>query len=230
MTAHLRSPKQLRSEATLERIVESAQRLYGERGTTQISVRELCDRADASPSSLYARFTGLEAVVRVAYDRFSAQALGVIDQVDAIWVPDSGGSDDFPAFVHRVISDYANYFEMEQKQVQAFRSAERDDPELVERRVSLDREILERCIRCACRHYPRFEPAALEADLNRGLALVAAAARGAFDFSDQLSLAPAGSRDALITQLVELVLGLIEGNEAPADPSRLSPTASSAGA
>lgn len=203
----VREPRQERSEETFERIIAAAIALFSETGTTEVPVREICDRADASKSSFYARFPSAGVLVRVAYDRFAARVLEVVDEVEHGWPLVRPGGDDLAAYVERVIGTFARFFETEQRLLRAYRMAERADDELVQRRLSLDREILRRTIRSACNQYPdQLDEASLRAALEEGIGVIAAAARGTFDFADQLSIASQLDRQELVHQLSALVL------------------------
>ena len=204
-----RAPKQGRSEETFHKILAAAATLFSEQGRTNIPIREICEESGASKSSFYARFPSLETLIRVSYDQFSTRVLEVIDDVTFRWGADRPGGDDFEAFVHNLIDSYARFFETERRLLQAFRSAERADPELAERRLRLEREILSRSIRSACHHYRWIDREEIEATLDQGIGIIAGAARGIFDFSDQLSIASELSRDDLVDQLVALVLRFV---------------------
>ena len=219
----VRAPRQERSEETFERIIASATALFAETGTVDVPVREICERADASKSSFYARFPSAQALVRVAYDRFVGRVLAVIDEVEGRWPLERPGGDDLEAFVHRMIGDFAAFFEAEQRLLRAYRGAERLDDEIVARRLGLDREILRRTIRSACKQYPdRLDRSLLEASLGEGIGVIAAAARGTFDFADELSIASQLDRGELVRQLAELVVRYVperDEDDVPRDPA-----------
>src|SRR4051794_20450949 len=60
---------------TRERIVEAALRLFSERGTSAVSVRELADAADVTVPGLYYHFESKAAIVREVYRaRFGVDA------------------------------------------------------------------------------------------------------------------------------------------------------------
>jgi len=59
----LRPPRQARSRRTLERLVQAALELMGEKGVGGTSVQEIVDRAGSSVGSFYARFQGKQDLV-----------------------------------------------------------------------------------------------------------------------------------------------------------------------
>ena len=76
-----RAPKQGRSERTRARILEAAESLLRECGTSGVSIRDICARADASASSFYARFDDREELIRVVFERFAARVAEVPNQI-----------------------------------------------------------------------------------------------------------------------------------------------------
>lgn len=61
---HVRSPKQNRSRHTLDRIHAAALELMSQHGVEGITVRDVVERAGSSVGSFYARFSGIEQLVR----------------------------------------------------------------------------------------------------------------------------------------------------------------------
>ena len=103
-------PKQSRSEETLARIVDAAERMYRLRRSCEVPVRELAEEARASRSSFYARFPDADALVHVVFDRFSARVLGLAAELDADWPEMRSGEGDFPEFVHTGIARYTSFW------------------------------------------------------------------------------------------------------------------------
>src|SRR5947207_2620473 len=56
-----------RTVATRDRVVESALRLFSERGTTAVSMRELADAADVTVPGLYYHFSSKADLIRTVY-------------------------------------------------------------------------------------------------------------------------------------------------------------------
>ena len=217
MSAGIRVPRQARSEATLDRIVRTTMRLVAQRGTVAIPVREICEASETSKSSFYARFPNTRVLHKLVYDRFAERALSVADEIHREWPATRPGGDDLPAFVHAVIERYARFCHDERSTLQAFRAAEPSDRDLEIRRLRLDRDILGRCIDAACFHYPRLDRERLETSLDEGIGVIAAAARGAFDFPRELSIASALSRDEIISQVSDLVVRYVPIDAQPVD-------------
>lgn len=66
---HGRVPQQSRSRATLARVAEAAEALFGERGYDGTTVGDIVSRAGCSVGAFYARFNDKEALLRHVHDR-----------------------------------------------------------------------------------------------------------------------------------------------------------------
>jgi AcrR family transcriptional regulator len=63
-------PKQVRSQRTLERLIDAAEGLIEERGLEGLSIPEVVRRAQSSTGSFYARFRDKNALLRAVEERF----------------------------------------------------------------------------------------------------------------------------------------------------------------
>lgn len=75
----VKKPRQLRSQETLERILEAAEELLLEKRFEAIAVSEIAKRARSSVGAFYARFSDKEALLRCVFERFYAQALATAE-------------------------------------------------------------------------------------------------------------------------------------------------------
>jgi AcrR family transcriptional regulator len=82
MSRFIHDPKQRRGEETLSSVLEAAEAVYSERQATDIPISELCERAGASRSSVYARFTNADAIIHEVYERFCTRAQQVLKDLD----------------------------------------------------------------------------------------------------------------------------------------------------
>lgn len=220
-----RAPKQTRSEATFERIVTAAQRLFVLRRTVEVPVREVCEEAGASRSSFYARFPDAQALIHVCYGRFCEQVRRHCQELDRDWPGARPGGDDFDTFVAFIVDRHLRFWNEQLRLVHAFRAGEALDRTLLDRRETLDREILDATVATACHHYPDLEPAPLGRALEREMAVIAAAFRGAVDFPDWVAFVSDEARQKLVSGLSEIVLRSVAGvrssaAEASAPPAR----------
>src|SRR3954463_15792247 len=72
-----------RTVATRDRVVERALRLFSERGTTAVSMRELADAAGVTVPGLYYHFASKADLIREVY-----RAQGLAEEPDEIELPD----------------------------------------------------------------------------------------------------------------------------------------------
>ena len=70
----VKPPRQARSHKTLERILDAAEALLIEKGAEAMTVAEVARRARSSVGSLYARFSGKDALLISVFERFLEQA------------------------------------------------------------------------------------------------------------------------------------------------------------
>jgi AcrR family transcriptional regulator len=80
-----REPKQSRSRASLERMVEAAMALLRDRGGPDFTLTEVSKRAKVSIGSIYCRFESKEVLIREAHARtmarFHSDELAMLDRV-----------------------------------------------------------------------------------------------------------------------------------------------------
>jgi len=75
----VRTPRQARSQATLERFVEATRELLEEQGFEEITIAEIVERAERTVGSFYARFEDKYAVLYVLVDRLHRRIGDVLD-------------------------------------------------------------------------------------------------------------------------------------------------------
>lgn len=75
----IRPPQQARSQETLERLLDAAERLVGEKGFEDTPVAEVARRAGSSVGAFYARFQDKDALLHALYERYYEQAIATAD-------------------------------------------------------------------------------------------------------------------------------------------------------
>lgn len=75
----VRPPQQARSQETLERILDAAEALVGEKGFEDTPVAEIARRAESSVGAFYARFQDKDALLHALYERYYEQAIATAD-------------------------------------------------------------------------------------------------------------------------------------------------------
>ena len=108
----MKPPRQARSQKTLERILDAAEALIIERGAEALTVTEVARRARSSVGSLYARFSGKEALLRSVFERFLEQACVTAEATldPALWgeVSHAVIVEETVAFAIRVVEERRN--------------------------------------------------------------------------------------------------------------------------
>ena len=75
----VRPPQQVRSQETLDRILDAAEALVAEKGFEDASVAEVARRAESSVGAFYARFHDKCGLLYALYDRYLEQAMATAD-------------------------------------------------------------------------------------------------------------------------------------------------------
>jgi len=76
----LRPPRQERSRATLERILQATEDLLERQSFESISIADIVRAAGSSVGSFYARFPAKEALLPALYDRYDAEFRPLVEQ------------------------------------------------------------------------------------------------------------------------------------------------------
>jgi len=75
----IRPPLQARSQETLVRILDAAERLVSEKDFEDTPVSEIVQRAGSSVGAFYTRFEDKDALLHALYDRYYEQAIATAD-------------------------------------------------------------------------------------------------------------------------------------------------------
>ncbi|MAE94263.1 MAG: hypothetical protein CL910_06345 [Deltaproteobacteria bacterium] len=208
MARHVRRPKQQRSEQTLARILAAAEALLYERGAVDIPVRDICERAETSPSSFYARFPDKSALLHSLLDRLCER---VFDRIDALRAPLPG--EDFAGFVKRAIETLQLLFRRERRLDQALGLAAESDEKLLARRRWLDSQIKARAFAVATERFPELDWKRIEERVEDGLPIIAAAFRGGVEAPGDLGLEDTSAQQKVVRDLSALILRFAEGED-----------------
>ena len=76
----VRPPRQVRSQETLDRILDTAEVLVAEKGFEDTHVADMARRAESSVGAFYARFRDKEGLLYALYERYLEQALATADE------------------------------------------------------------------------------------------------------------------------------------------------------
>lgn len=75
----IRPPRQVRSQETLDRILDAAESLVAEKGFEDATVAEVARRAGSSVGAFYARFHDKNGLLYALYERYLEQAMATAD-------------------------------------------------------------------------------------------------------------------------------------------------------
>lgn len=76
----VRSPAQRRSRETLDRLLDAAEVLLGDRTFDELTVSEVVRRAKSSVGSFYARFPDKEALLGALFERHQQRMIALLDE------------------------------------------------------------------------------------------------------------------------------------------------------
>jgi len=77
----VRPPQQARSRATLDRLLDAAERMLSEKSWEESSVTEIARRAGSSVGAFYSRFPDKDGLLHALHERFVAEAFATTDAV-----------------------------------------------------------------------------------------------------------------------------------------------------
>jgi len=137
----VRPPRQTRSQETLERLLDSAEEVFSERGFEAATVAEIVRRAKSSVGAMYARFTDKDALLSCLHERFCEEAIATSDV--ALDVERWRGASIADIF-SQVFPFMVEVYQQKSGLIRAFIIRASSDKEFTEGGMSLYRHIAER--------------------------------------------------------------------------------------
>jgi AcrR family transcriptional regulator len=134
-------PQQVRSQATLVRILLAAEELVAEKGYEDTSVAEIVNRAGSSVGAFYARFEDKHAMLLALSARFVEQAMAT---ADAALDPVRWQGASVPQILHAVIRFLVTIYRQQRGIIRAFVIRNHTDLEFRERQDRLSHYVDER--------------------------------------------------------------------------------------
>ena len=132
----VRVAHQSRSQATYEQIIDAAIELCVGQDFATVAVSDICDRAQVSPSSFYARFADRDAVFQVLHERY-------LDAMFAELAAAASSPDLAECSVHELVVEIGESFLRTARSMEPFlssiRRSEPDHPGLMDRRLTFER-------------------------------------------------------------------------------------------
>lgn len=199
-----RRPKQNRSQKTLDRILDAAERLLDGRDFSEVSVHDISDAAGTSVSSFYARFPDKSALLHAVFERFAADMHARVDGFEQTYRSRPDAS--LRELVASVIDTYMDVWQRRRGLITTLTAAERADAVLFERRRALDEEVALRFRDECLRLRPELEERGFGRAFEIALPSLAAAVRSSVDRPDLFGGRTLHSREALVGELTEIAL------------------------
>lgn len=137
----VREPRQTRSRATLDRILDAAESLVAEKGFEDATVAEIVRRADSSVGAFYARFRDKEGLLYALYERYLAQAMATAD--DAL-DPKRWTHTAIPDLVAAVVTFLVRVYRDQSGLIRAFVVRNQSDAEFRARQARLSHYVAEK--------------------------------------------------------------------------------------
>jgi AcrR family transcriptional regulator len=132
-------PAQRRSQETMDRILETGQALLDGRRFADVSINEICNTADVSLSSFYARFESKQRLLAVLHDRHIANRK---EQIDAVLAEQLAPGPSLRTFLAQAAGIYVTAHELDRPMVQTLRQEQLAYPGLADRLQELDNQFL----------------------------------------------------------------------------------------
>ncbi|HEX7669666.1 MAG TPA: helix-turn-helix domain-containing protein [Polyangiaceae bacterium] len=134
----VRPPRQVRSQKTLERVLDAAEEVIAERGVTALTVAEVVRRAGSSVGAFYARFQDKDSLLATLHERSCSEALAT---AELALHPARWGSKDLRVIVSEVVRFTVSLCEERRGLLLAFIALAAADPAYAERRANLESQI-----------------------------------------------------------------------------------------
>lgn len=209
-----RAPKQARSQASLDRIVEATLQLIETVPIDQLSLRRIAEEADVSLASLYERFRSKEALLDhvhalVCDDRRVVLASFFAEMPDGVRLT--------PAIVRQGIARYMDIHRRYRATVRNLQRHCMDHPRIGSRERRFQRDANETVRRFVVDAMPDRDPITLGQQVDSLLLLFVEWARGALDAMDGASDAARPAQDERMEEMIRLALRSIGLEESPTE-------------
>jgi len=142
-------PKQARSEETLYRILDAAERLIEEKGLADASIPEIVRRAGSSVGGFYARFRDKNELLRALEERFFRE---MADRLEALTRPERWRGVGVAEIVAACVAELLGTFRDRQALIGVFLARAARDPEFMEEAVRFRRSVSERVVALLLAH------------------------------------------------------------------------------
>lgn len=133
----IRKPKQARSLATYERLLDAAQEVMATKSFDAASIQEISDTAGVTIGAFYARFSGKEALLLGISERLGYLIAELLERLESF----AESSPPFEQLVRHLVQDSADFYSRHRGVLRPLRRTARADPELSDRTRAMNSEI-----------------------------------------------------------------------------------------
>jgi AcrR family transcriptional regulator len=134
-------PKQARSEATLQRLLDAAEALIEEGGSSEVAIPEIVRRAGSSVGGFYARFRDKNELLRALEERFFREQRARLERLTR---PESWGNAGVPEIVRGCMAELVAVFRQRRALIRAFVARAVHDVEFRGEAQRFEREVADR--------------------------------------------------------------------------------------
>jgi len=203
----VRAPQQARSQETLDRILDAAERLVAEKGFGDTPVADVVALAGSSVGAFYARFRDKEGLLHALYERYLAQATAT---ADAALDPARWEGAGIATILGEVVRFLVTIYREQEGLIRAFVLRNHTDAEFRARQERLSHHVTERMralllARAGEIRHPRPERAA-----NFGLTIVFSTLENTMLFGEMRARGLALEDEELAAELSRAVLAYLD--------------------
>jgi AcrR family transcriptional regulator len=202
----VRPPRQVRSQQTLDRILDAAEALVAEKGFEDATVGEVVRRAGSSVGAFYARFPDKDALLYALYERYLEQATATAD--DAL-DPERWRGRTVPEVLAAVVRFLVAIYRAQGGLIRAFVLRNHTDPEFRARQERLSHHVSRRLSALLLDRREEIAHPDPERAAAFGLTMTFATIEGAVLFGETRSRALALSDDDLAAELTRAYLAYL---------------------
>jgi AcrR family transcriptional regulator len=208
----VRPPQQVRSQETLDRLLDAAEQLVGEKGFGDATIAELVRRAGSSVGAFYARFRDKDGLLYALYERYLEQAIAT---ADAALDPRRWEGASIPEIVHAVVPFLVSVYRERQGLIRAFVLRNHVDPEFRARQERLSHYVNAGLSRLLLARAGEIRHPAPARAATFGLTMTVNTIESAVLFGELRSSALTLSDEELAAELIRAFLAYLGAVEAP---------------
>jgi len=202
----VRPPRQVRSQETLDRILDAAEALVAEKGFEDSPVSEIVQRAGSSVGAFYTRFHDKEGLLHALYERYYEEAVAT---ADAALAPARWEGARVAELIPAVIQFLVSIFRERRGLMRAFVVRNHTHPEFQARQQRLSHHVIARLCTLVIARRGEIAHPDPERATRFGLMLVFSALESLILFGEMRSSLLSLSDDDLATELARSTLAYL---------------------